>query len=51
MVRDLKDPTTFLNKSIPRELSEEYEKDHIMVIIQTEEIDQFVKKVQPFEKT
>ena len=38
LVRDLKDPTTVLNTSIPTALSSEDEKYPIMVMIQTEEI-------------
>ena len=43
LVRDLKDPTIVLNKSRPTALSSEDKKDGIMVMIQTEEIKQFVK--------
>ena len=45
LVRDLKDPTIVLNKSRPTALSEEDEKYRIMVMIQTEEIKKFVKKI------
>ena len=44
LVRYLKDPTNVLNPSRPIALSEEDNKYPIMVMIQTEDIKQFVKK-------
>ena len=44
LVRYIKDHTIVFNTSRPTVLSEEDEKDLIMVMIQTEEIKQFVKK-------
>ena len=41
LVRYLKDPTTVLNKLRLTALSSEYEKDLIMVMIQTDEIKQY----------
>ena len=46
----LKYPTIVLNTSIPTALSAEEVKNPIMVIIQTEEIKQFVKKSQLYGK-
>ena len=51
LVRDIKYPTIVLNTSRPTALSVDDEKDSIMVVIQTEEIKQFVKKrFNPTEK-
>ena len=47
----LKDPTIVFNVSRPIALSAENDKDPIMVMIQTEEIKQFVKKVHPYGKS
>ena len=44
-VRDLKDPKIVLNTSSPTLLSAEDKKYPIMVMIQTEEIKQFVKTI------
>ena len=44
MVRYLKDPKIVLNTSIHTALSSEDEKDLIMVMIQTEDINHFFKK-------
>ena len=51
LVRYLKYNKNLLNTSEPTSLSEEDEKDPIMVILQTEYIKQFVKKGQPYDKT
>ena len=51
LIRYLKDLTTVLNTSITTELSEKYDKYPIMVMIQTEDIKQFVKISQPYGKT
>ena len=45
LVIELKYPTTVLKTSGPTSLSNEYEKDPIMVMIQTEDIKQYVKKI------
>ena len=50
LIRDLKYPTIGFNASRPTALSAEGEKEPIMVMIQTEEINKFVKKVNPTEK-
>ena len=42
LVRDLKDPTTFFKTSRTTALSTEDKKDLIMLMIQTEEIKQYV---------
>ena len=51
LVRYLKDPTSVLNTSRTTALSTEDEKYPIMLMIQTEEIKQYVKKYQPYGKT
>ena len=51
LVRYLKDTKIVFNTSRPTALSVEDEKHPIMVMIQTEEIKQFVKKCQPYGKT
>ena len=50
LVRYLKDPTTVLNTSRPTAMSAEYKKDRIMVMIQSEDINKYVKKVNPTAK-
>ena len=43
LVRDLNDPTSFLNTSIPTSLSTKDDKHPLMGMIKTEEIEQYVK--------
>ena len=50
LVRNLKYPKTVLDTSRPTELSTEDEKYPIIAMIQTEDIKQYVKKYQPYEK-